>query len=420
MALRDSPVVATAVAVHKRYGEDAAGYLAATVTYYGFLSLFPLLLLALSVVGFVLAGNPEAQQEWAVRLSAAVPGLEGLIGENVQAVVGTRAGAGIIGLLGLLWTGTAATEAAGFALGNVFRVPRYESFLHKKRWSIAATAALGVLALTGIALVGLARGIDPPGILGPIATVAVTVVAVGIDFALFLVAYRILVQRRGPPFGRLWPGALVAAVLWTALKHLGAWYAANLVEGRTAVYGTFATAVGALLLLYLSARIFMYGAVLNAVLIDRDGGEDMARDRRSGAHAANGRKAPEEKSTIELVRSIAGDTATLVRKEVQLAKEELMAELSARVKGAVMLAIAGVFGLLALGFLGAMLAHALDNVMAPWLSRLIVTAVYLAVAGIVAAVGLGRMKRGPTGPVLEETRETVKEDVRWAREQLRR
>jgi hypothetical protein len=127
---------------------------------------------------------------------------------------------------------------------------------------------------------------------------------------------------------------------------------------------------------------------------------------------------PEQQSTIGLVRSIATDTSTLVRKEIELARQELTEAVKARVVGAAALGAAAIFGLLLVIFLGAAAAAALDLVFARWLSRLIVAGGFLLMAGAAAMFGLRKMKRPPLAP--EETKRTVKEDMEWARAQLKR
>ena len=129
-------------------------------------------------------------------------------------------------------------------------------------------------------------------------------------------------------------------------------------------------------------------------------------------------KAPQDQSTLQLIRSIAGDTSTLVRKEVELAKQEITEAITARLKAVAAMAVAGVLGLFVLGFLGAAAAKALDDVVAPWLSRLIVAGGFLLLAGIGAMFGMRRVKKPPLAP--EETKRTVKEDVEWAKAQLKR
>jgi uncharacterized membrane protein YqjE len=127
---------------------------------------------------------------------------------------------------------------------------------------------------------------------------------------------------------------------------------------------------------------------------------------------------PEKQSTIGLVRSIATDSSTLVRKEIELARLEVMEAIKARVVGAAALGAAAVFGLLLVVFLGAAAAAALDLVFARWLSRLIVAGGFLLMAAVAAMFGLRKMKKPPIAP--EETKRTVKEDVEWAKAQLKR
>lgn len=131
-----------------------------------------------------------------------------------------------------------------------------------------------------------------------------------------------------------------------------------------------------------------------------------------------GVKAPEQQSTLQLLRSISSDTVTLVRKEIELARQELLEALTARLIAAAGLVVAATMGLFILAFLGLAGAAALDNVMRPWASRLIVAGGYLLVAGAAGTFALLRLKRPPMAP--KETKRTVKEDVAWARAQLKR
>jgi hypothetical protein len=127
---------------------------------------------------------------------------------------------------------------------------------------------------------------------------------------------------------------------------------------------------------------------------------------------------PEQQSTIGLVRSIANDTSTLVRKEVELARQELTAAIMSRVVGAAALGAGAFFGLMLLIFLALAAAEALDLVFAPWLSRLVVAGFFLLLAAGAGLFGLRKMKKPSLAP--EETKRTVKEDVEWAKAQLKR
>ena len=126
----------------------------------------------------------------------------------------------------------------------------------------------------------------------------------------------------------------------------------------------------------------------------------------------------EEESTFELVRGIAQDTGTLVRKEVELARLEITEAVMARVKAVGALGGAGVCVLLAVISGGAAGAAALSMVMPTWAALLIVMGAFFVIAGVAAMIGLRKMKSPPLTP--EETERTIKEDVEWAKEALKR
>lgn len=300
--IKEIPAVRIALATNERYGRDGGGYLAASLTYYAFLSIFPLLLLGLSAIGFLLAGDPRAQAEWGARLSGSIPGLGPLMGENIDALVRQRGGAGVFGLVGLLWSGTGLTNATAYAMSKVFGRPEVQGFVHKRLWSIAVTVGLGLVAVTGVVVSGAVGGLRGSGAIGIGLTAAAVVVAFALDVTLFAVSYRVLTAGWRPPFRNLWPGALLAGAGWTALKFAGAWYAARTVANASEVYGTFGSVVGILALLYAAARLFLYGAELNAVLIEEKDGPkgprlDSFRRLPSEPRGTNPRSSPRPSST---------------------------------------------------------------------------------------------------------------------------
>jgi uncharacterized membrane protein YqjE len=121
-----------------------------------------------------------------------------------------------------------------------------------------------------------------------------------------------------------------------------------------------------------------------------------------------------ERGVGELVKDLAGQTSTLVRQEIQLAQAELTTKGKLAGRGAGMLAGAAVAGLLALIALSAVLIAALDTAMPLWLAALIVTLLWAVIAGVLAARGRTELQRA-TPPVPEQTVETVKEDIQWAK-----
>jgi len=126
----------------------------------------------------------------------------------------------------------------------------------------------------------------------------------------------------------------------------------------------------------------------------------------------------ERQSMPELLRSIATDTSTLLRKEMELGKQEIVEAVTARLKAAGSMAAVGLLAMFMLVFLALAAAAALDQVIPGWASRLIVAGAFLLLAIPVGLFGMRRFKTPPLAP--EETRRTVKEDVEWAKQQLKR
>lgn len=259
-----------AVSVHRRASEDSVGTLAAALTYAAFLSLFPLILLGLSVVGFLLSGDRATQREWVERLTGTIPGLGPLVGRNIGAVVDGRAGTGILGLLGVVWTATGLGRAAQDALGRVFRTQSRGAVRRRLR-SFATTVGLGVLALASVVLTGLAAGWRGGGAVAVVLRALGIAAGVVIDLGFFLVAYRSLTPGRGPRLLDHLPGAALTAVGWTVLKLAGSLYTLRVVARATALYGTVGAVFGLLAVLHLATRLFLYGAELSAVLMERRG-----------------------------------------------------------------------------------------------------------------------------------------------------
>jgi YihY family inner membrane protein len=275
------PVMRTVFAVQERYDRDEAGIYAAALTYSGFLAIFPLLLLGLSILGYVLASHPALRTSIGERITGTVPGLGHLIGDNLSAVEANRAGTGIIGLFGLAWSGTGIVATAQQALARVFGFKMPGGVLTRAK-QLATMALLGVIAVGSAVLAGLAGGSHGHGIAGIVLHFGGTLLSFVVDVGLFLAAYRILSQGHCPILARSLPGAVLAAGGWTSLKVAGSWYASRTVTNAHAVYGTFATTIGVLVLLSLGARSFMYGAEMIAVSIERGGRHAKEQADRQG------------------------------------------------------------------------------------------------------------------------------------------
>ncbi len=124
----------------------------------------------------------------------------------------------------------------------------------------------------------------------------------------------------------------------------------------------------------------------------------------------------DDRSTGELLKELSQQTSTLVRQELELAKAEMSEKGKQAGMGAGMFGGAGLFGLLALIALTACFVMALDRAMVDWLAALVVAAAYAAIAGVLALQGRNKVREAAPA-VPEQTVETVKEDVEWAKTQ---
>ncbi len=125
-----------------------------------------------------------------------------------------------------------------------------------------------------------------------------------------------------------------------------------------------------------------------------------------------------DSSFSDLIKELVGEISLLIRKEIALARVEMTEKLSAMAKASAMLSAAAFIGLFALGAITAGMILAINVALPGWAAALIVAGFYLVIAGILVGVGIGRLRTAGR-PVPEQTIETIKEDVSWAKRQAR-
>lgn len=275
--LYDVPVVGTAMRVQDRYKADAGDQFAGAIGFFGFLSLFPLLLLALSVVGFVLADASDQQlRDVAGTIQDAIPGFSAVLGSGeggvsgaLEAVIRNRGAVAGIGLVTVLLSGLRIVNSAQTAALVIFRIDLLAlSGIKRKVQQLVALVLLGLLSVAGVVAAGSLGMLESLQLFGVMEVLAPILVWVGtwvLDVLLFLVAYKLLSTVDGPSWRRLVPGAIFAGLGWTLLKGFGATYVSEQVARAGELYGTIGSVIGLLLLLYLAGRLYVYGAELSAV-----------------------------------------------------------------------------------------------------------------------------------------------------------
>ncbi|RGA05933.1 YihY/virulence factor BrkB family protein [Microbispora triticiradicis] len=254
----------------QRYQVQTGDRLAGAITYFAFLSFFPLIALAFALFGYVVTIRPDALATLTEAINSQLPGLAGQL--HIDQLAGARARAGLIGLLGLVYAGLGAMDALRGALRTVWMTcePPLNYFVGKLR-DLVALVLMGVVLLASVIASGFATGATSTvaGWLGlgssPLAGLGVWLAGVAAslvaDLLLFLVILGWL-AKPGQPFLVVLKGALLGAVGFGVLKQLAALILSSTLHNP--VYGTFAVVVGLLLWINLSARVILYAAAWTA------------------------------------------------------------------------------------------------------------------------------------------------------------
>jgi membrane protein len=255
------------LAVIYKFVDDQGGYLSALITYYGFLSLFPLFLIVASVLGFILNGDPHLQTELIGSALTQFPIVGSEIQDNLHAYTGSGT-ALVIGILGATYGGLGVAQAGQNAMNVVWAVPRNArpNPLRARLRSLLILSTLGVGLLVTTVLSALTTGNKAYDLdLDLAGRVGATGIAVALNVGLFLAAYRYLTTRAVGVRDVLL-GAVLAALAWQALQSLGTYYIAHRLKGAQEVYGVFGVVLGLVAWIYIEAVIIVLCAELNVVL----------------------------------------------------------------------------------------------------------------------------------------------------------
>jgi YihY family inner membrane protein len=252
--------IAFPYAVTKKFGDDQAGNLAALIAYYGFLSLFPLMMVLVTLLGLLLRNNPELQD--AIRTSALAnfPVLGGQIRNNIHSLRGSGLALGI-GLGLALWAGLGVMKVLQTAMNAVWNVP----FRARPNFWVSLLRAIIMLFVLGvITIASAAAGSVGGGSESWLLRIFGIATSVVLNLVLFLLAFRILTSE-DVTWRDVCPGALVAALAWTTLQAIGGYVVSHRLQGASDTYGTFAIVIGLLAWIYLGAQVTLFAAEVNVV-----------------------------------------------------------------------------------------------------------------------------------------------------------
>jgi YihY family inner membrane protein len=266
--------LAAPVGVVKKFSEDEGGGMVSLIAYRAFLSLFPLLLLLTTVLGYVLAGDSELRQEIVDSTLSEFP----VIGEQIRGESLEGSGIGLlVGIVGSLLAGLGVVLETERVFDRVWGVPepKRTGFLGGRLRAVGLLALLGGLAVVSTVVSGLVSG--GSDLFGPVWGIAISTV---INVAVFAAVFRLLTNAE-VGFGALALGVVIAAVGWQLLQLLGGWYVSHQVRSATPVYGTFALVIGLLAWIHLGALFTVLGAEANVVRARRLWPRSLLDDERS-------------------------------------------------------------------------------------------------------------------------------------------
>lgn len=257
------PYAAVPLAVWKKFSEDEAGKMASLISYFAFLSIFPLLIVFTTILSHVLAGNPELAQQ--IVTTAAGSFLSIGAGGGVQPL-NVAGFALVIGVLVALWSGLAVVNQMQDSMNTVYEVPKTErpGFAPRILRSLTLLVIIGV----GLPLTTVFQGLASQLVAGFLATADGWLLAVGLNTGLIATAFRRATVAE-TTWRQVLPGAAIAAVAWSIMQVLATALLTQRVEGAQASYGSFAIVVALLFWFFLLAQITLYCAELNVVLAHR-------------------------------------------------------------------------------------------------------------------------------------------------------
>jgi membrane protein len=265
---RDHAWVGIPLAVIYKFVGDQGGYLAALITYYGFVSLFPLLLLLSSILGVILRSNPHLQDQILQSVLSQFPVIGNQLGNPRE--LGGGVTAIVIGSLTALYGGLGVAQATQYAMNQVWDVPRNRRPNPiKARLRSLLLLLIGGLALLGatvLSAMGTRSRSYSPGMADFAISGLLIVASVLVNAAVFLLAFRVSTAHERLTLRAAVPGAITAAVLWQLLQLFGAQYVSHVVQVASISNSFSAVVLGLLAFIYLSAIALVLSMNVNVVL----------------------------------------------------------------------------------------------------------------------------------------------------------
>jgi YihY family inner membrane protein len=255
--------IAPLFGVVKKFGDDRGGSLAALITYYGFLSLFPLLLLFYTVVAFVLPHYPGAQADLTKSVISQFPVIGPQLQQNTQHPLKGSGLALIVGVVALVWGSLGVAQILQFTMQEVWNIPGRDrpGYVTRLLRSLLLFLVLGLGIATTTAVSGLGTILD----WGPAGSLLAALPALVVNIGLFLLVFRLLTSSE-VSLRQLVPGAVLGGIGWQVLQTVGVNLVSHQLQHASQVYGVFGFTLALISFLALAATLTVYSAELNVVL----------------------------------------------------------------------------------------------------------------------------------------------------------
>jgi YihY family inner membrane protein len=265
-------IVAILFAINKKFGDDKCGALAAQLTYYGFLTLFPLLLIVVTVLGIIAGGSSSIEHRILHSALAQIPVIGNNDGplsfsRNIHSLRRDSGWSMAIGILGLLWGSLGSVQNGQYAMAQVWNVrmvdrPGFAPRTIRSLEALGVTAGALALSTALSSFVSLNSTSSWP--LRALEVIGTLIVNAALMMAIFRIMTPKVVRSSD-----LLLGAMVAAVAYTALQIVGALLVGHELRDMSQTYGVFAVVLGALWWIYLVVRVVLYAAEANVVVARR-------------------------------------------------------------------------------------------------------------------------------------------------------
>jgi YihY family inner membrane protein len=252
------------VAVWKKFGDDQAGNLAMLVAYLAFVSIFPLMLVLVTMLDIVLRNNPDLQHRLVESTLSQYP----VIGQHLSNISPMHQSGLplVVGLVGTFLGALGVANAMQNALNTAWEIP----YARRPGFPWSWLRSMGLIVVIGLGLIGttVLSTTASEVLSGFGAKVASFVVSLAVSIGLFWVAFR-LGTAREIGWRQHLPGAVLAAVVWQILQAVGGYFISHQLAHASPIYGTFAIVIGLIAWLYLQAQLTLYAVQVSVVRTHR-------------------------------------------------------------------------------------------------------------------------------------------------------